>query len=248
MKVYDEDFYADQEELSAQSAREVVPYIIDAIRPESVLDVGCGKGTWAAEFARCGVDAYGIDGPWAEANTRIPGRLITYDFGAATGEVAPALPKARFDLVTTFEFLEHIDGSKARDLVRFLTSLSDVVIAGAAIPDQGGAHHVNEQWPAYWRDLFAEQGFVAYDFLRPAIWGNTQVEPWYAQNSIGYFRGSVPQDLVEKTEALALAALRNPPALVHPTFYSRIIDRLTRPMGVKWHLEQIITRSKRQLD
>ncbi len=45
--LYDEDFYNSQKDGSYKSACEILP-IVDSIFPkiESVIDIGCGVGTW----------------------------------------------------------------------------------------------------------------------------------------------------------------------------------------------------------
>ena len=47
---YAEQFYAEQREGSLCSAREVVPLILELVNPRSVVDVGCGVGTWLSVF------------------------------------------------------------------------------------------------------------------------------------------------------------------------------------------------------
>ena len=240
MNVYDAKFYQEYDSVTSRSARAVIPHILETIGPHSVLDVGCGGGAWVEVFAAHGVESYGIDGPWAEAGTRIPDRLVTFDFLKARAPYDPKLPRARFDLVTTFEFLEHIDPDKAPAIVAFLTRLTDVVIAGAAIPGQGGRYHVNEQWPAYWQALFAKEGFVAYDFLRPLTWDLESAEPWYVQNAIGYFRGAPPAHVVERATAAALARLQAPAALVHPRMFAYARDPYHQAI---WSQVQGLSRS-----
>ena len=43
---YDAAFYQHQQDGSLQSAREIVPHIIQLAAPASVVDVGCGVGAW----------------------------------------------------------------------------------------------------------------------------------------------------------------------------------------------------------
>ena len=62
--------------------------------------------------------------------------------------------------------------------------LSSVVLFSAAIPYQGGTHHVNEQWPDYWAELFARHGYVAIDCIREKVWNNQDVDWFYAQNML----------------------------------------------------------------
>jgi FkbM family methyltransferase len=90
------------------------------------------------------------------------------------------------------------------------------VLFSAAIPFQGGAGHVNEQWPSYWAALFAKHDYVAYDVVRPAVWEDDRVAFWYAQNMILY---------VDRAHAPALRTdvrPKDPPRdLVHPALHIR---------------------------
>lgn len=65
-KIYDKNFYLEQKDKSYISATKVIPIIIDAIHPKTMIDVGCGVGTWTRAFQEFGVDAYGIDGDYVD--------------------------------------------------------------------------------------------------------------------------------------------------------------------------------------
>ena len=55
--------YADWLSGSLESARVVVPLLVEATSPRSVVDVGCGIGSWLAAFQEAGVeDVLGVDG------------------------------------------------------------------------------------------------------------------------------------------------------------------------------------------
>lgn len=54
-----------------------------------------------------------------------------------------------FDVAESLEVAEHFEAKYAQNFINLLTSLSDIIIFSAAIPLQGGTHHVNEQPPAY---------------------------------------------------------------------------------------------------
>src|SRR5262245_45507317 len=61
---YDDAFYEDWDHEVRSSAEVVVPIVVDRLHPASVLDVGCGRGTWLQVFADAGVtDTIGVDGP-----------------------------------------------------------------------------------------------------------------------------------------------------------------------------------------
>lgn len=229
--LYGKKFYDKQGPSSAASAKVVVPHIVELFRPRSAIDIGCGIGTWCAALAEAGVtDVFGLDGPWVD-RVRFalgPERFVPFDFDTAAKPYAPPLPRPQFDLLVSFEFLEHVDPIHAGDIVAFMTGIADVIVAGAAPPGQGGKNHVNEQWPAYWADQFAARGFVAFDALRPLIWNLDGVEPWYLQNPICYFKGAVPQAVIARAEQAALQQLRRPQALVHPQLLQRKASALAR--------------------
>jgi len=181
--VYDSDFYQDQISGSLQSAREVVSIVLSMVRPQSVVDVGCGMGTWLSAFREHEIqDVIGLDGDYVNRkNLLIPENLfIPHDL---TKRIEL---EREFDLVMSLEVAEHLSSEFAKNFVKGLVSLGKVVLFSAAIPGQGGTHHVNEQWPEYWRDLFAEQGYVAVDCLRTRIWNNRKVQVCYRQNIMFY--------------------------------------------------------------
>lgn len=157
------------------SAETVVPIVADLVKPTSVVDVGCGEGWWAAEFAKRGCDVLGLDGAYARVDlTGIPFKAVDL-FG-------PIPDLGSFDLAVSLEVAEHLPASRADGFVADLCALAPVVLFSAAIPGQGGAHHVNEQPITYWAERFKANGYAVSGALRWMIWDNDQVECWYRQN------------------------------------------------------------------
>ena len=197
---YDQAFYEHQSDGSRRSAEVVLPIVFDWTGfPKSVVDVGCGVGTWLAACAANGVDEIlGIDGDYVDvAKLQIPKQ-----FFMAQDLLSPPPVKKRFDLAMSLEVGEHLPAESANKLVGYLTSLSDQVLFSAAIPGQGGVHHVNEQWPTYWADMFASYGYVPLDPIRPLVWQNPVVERFYSQNAFLYLK----EELVEGDDRLVDAA------------------------------------------
>jgi hypothetical protein len=93
---------------------------------------------------------WGVDGEYVNIKTlAIPEeRFIPYDLKR------PYRIDRAFDLVVSLEVAEHLPADCAETLVDSLTGLGSVVLFSAAIPYQGGEHHINEQWPEYWIRLF----------------------------------------------------------------------------------------------
>jgi SAM-dependent methyltransferase len=182
---YDAAFYADQADGSLRSARVVVPIVMDLVRPTSVLDVGCGLGTWLAAFAEVGVsDFLGVDGDYVDrAKLKIPADR----FRPVNLTDPPALGRT-FDLAACLEVAEHLPAPAAPRLVKLLTEAAPAVLFSAAIPGQGGTDHINEQWPSFWRELFTANGFVRLDPIRPRVLRDRRVEWWYQQNAFLFVR------------------------------------------------------------
>src|SRR5690606_16087480 len=123
----------------------IAPYVFKEVRPKSVVDVGCGLGTFLRAFKDLGVkDVYGLDGPWVRRDL-----LYKYieegEFEEADLE-KPIEVTRRFDLAISLEVAEHLSEARADGFVADLGKLSDNILFSAAIPGQGGDHHINEQW------------------------------------------------------------------------------------------------------
>lgn len=199
---YDEAFYAHIRDGAARSAAAVSALLYPHLRPRSILDVGCGDGTWLLAWSALGVaDFAGVDGVHLE---RGPLRIEADRFRAADLS-QPLRLERRFDLVQSLEVAEHLPASAADDFVASLTRHSDLVLFSAAPPGQIGNHHLNEQPYEYWRRRFAAAGYDCYDFVRPALARAAEVEPWYRYNMFLYVQRRAAAALPQ-----AIAATRVP--------------------------------------
>ncbi len=188
---YNTAFYQNQSSTSRQSAQIVLPLVKTFINPKSVVDIGCGVGTWLSVWKELGAEnIHGFDGDYVQKDQ------LQIDAEAFTGQdlsqpIADELVKQyKCDLVSTLEVAEHLPEAAAGQFVETLTKFSDVVLFSAAAPYQGGVGHVNEQWPDYWAEKFKSYNYVAIDCIRPQIWDNNNVSWWYAQNIILFVRQS----------------------------------------------------------
>jgi len=210
---------------SVESAKRIVPIMMQLVRPKSIVDVGCANGELLQVCREKGVrDVFGIDGPWVQKkNLRIPENL----FMPADLE-KPVRIGRTFDLVISMEVAEHLHEQAAKTFVDTLTGLGPVILFSAAIPLQSGANHLNEQWPEYWKKLFDRKGYVLVDCIRRRLWDDNDVTFWYAQNSFLYVR----KDYLKKDKTLRKEFETSPPfplTAIHPKIYLTYA-RLFRPL------------------
>ena len=166
---------------NTRSAGEIVPIISEIIKPKSVIDVGCGLGTFLKVFKDEGAKrVLGLDGKWVDLSL-LKKNISTSEFIVADLEKEININE-QFDLAISLEVAEHISEDAADQFIRSLTKLSKVVLFSAAVPGQKGYGHINEQWPDYWRKKFASYDYDFYDVIRPLIWDNQNVFWWYKQN------------------------------------------------------------------
>ena len=180
---YSHDFYDYIDAGSRRSARAVADLLLPEMAIASLLDVGAGHGAWAAEWLAAGVgDVLAVDGDYvARDQLAIPATyFMAHDLAT------PLALKRTFDLVQTLEVAEHLPHAKADLFVDNLVAHGDVILFSAAVPHQGGEHHVNEQPPEYWRAKFAARHFAVFDFIRPGLVNKDGVMPWYRFNSYIY--------------------------------------------------------------
>lgn len=161
--------------------RVIVPILMELFNPKSVVDVGCGLGTFLHAFRELGIhDVLGIDGEWV--NSQLLLEHIPADKFMVADLEKPMSVGRRFEMAICLEVAEHLNKKSAKTLIETLTELSDVVVFSAAVPNQGGQNHINEQWPSYWEELFSEYGFLLFDIIRDRIWNSPNVYYWYKQN------------------------------------------------------------------
>lgn len=231
---YSKKYYQTIETGSAVSAAEVIPVVLYFLSPASVVDIGCGTGAWLSEWKKKDInDILGIDGNHISSDQLM---IEKEKFQIADLEKEISLSR-RFDLVMSLEVAEHISACSAATFVHSICQLGDIVLFSAAIPGQGGVNHINEQYPAYWIDLFKKEEFSAYDCIREIIWMNKKIDTCYRQNLLFF----VKDEAKEKYPSIT-TNIRTVLPLVHPEhfekkeellfFYKRI---LRTPFHAGWH-------------
>ncbi len=164
----------------------VADLLASELQFDSVLDLGCGAGFLLARLHELGKTVVGVDGSIhaiAAAPPEIKDKVFLHDL------TRPWLIHRQFDLVICTEVAEHLDGQFADLLVDTICQRSRrFAYFSAAVPGQGGTHHVNEQPHEYWIQKFAHRGFsllaVQTDSFRQKLAIPAPSITWFAQNSL----------------------------------------------------------------
>lgn len=148
-------------------------------KPQSLLDVGCGNGTWLKAAFEFGIpEVFGVDGVEVSSEDL----HIDRDFIKIQDLTKHWDLNKKFEVVICLEVAEHLDKTHADSLIASIVKHGETIYFSAACPGQPGQHHVNCQWPEYWQHLFNEHGYVCEDIARWKMWDNSRIERWYRQN------------------------------------------------------------------
>ncbi|WP_050995979.1 methyltransferase domain-containing protein [Bradyrhizobium yuanmingense] len=195
---YSTGYYEGISNASKRSAEAMLPKVFEIVQPKSWIEIGSGTGSWTQTAMELGVpDCVAVDGPWVkDSELLIPRQnFIKHDL------TQPLKLNRNFDVALSLEVAEHLEERFAETIVGTLTSHADVIVFGAAIPMQGGTHHINEQWPSYWISKFADQGYECIDYIRPSMWRDERVAPFYIQNTFLFLKVGSQPELASKLRA-----------------------------------------------
>lgn len=185
---YNKEFYAGQKDKSYYTAKQVLPIIFENVHVDSVVDFGCGTGSWLKAAEELGANSIlGVDfGNSQEYLFIRPEQLMKRDL------TQPIQLEHQYDLVISVEVAEHLPPDSAETFIETLCNHGKVVLFSAAIVGQGGDGHLNEQFLSYWKRLFEKREYVMLDFIRFKIWDREDIPFWYRQNLVMFVSKSVP--------------------------------------------------------
>lgn len=217
MKTYSSSFYDHQQDVSYRSACAIIPYVFSIYNPRSIIDFGCGVGTWLAAAKKEGIDRLvGLEGKWVQKDSLADPtiKLINTELESNVSL------KEKFDLAISMEVAEHLSPERGSSFVKDLTKHAPVVLFSAAIPGQRGIHHINERKQDYWVNEFRKHGFECFDVVRAKFWNDSSIGPAYRQNCFLFAKPEVKLNINQ--EFLLPDSMVN---LVHPVVFDRELDR-----------------------
>ena len=152
---------------------------LDCYGVETVIDIGCGDGSYTRYLLNGGFDCMGYDG-----NPHTP--EVT---GGLCGIADFSEPQdlGLFDAVVCLEVGEHVPAEFEGILLDNIAGHAcDVIVLSWAIPKQGGDGHVNERSNEYIMAAMLERGWMIEASLTKMLRGRTSNAYWF-QNTIMVF-------------------------------------------------------------
>jgi cyclopropane fatty-acyl-phospholipid synthase-like methyltransferase len=218
---YSKAFYFAQTRSASLAASKYANIIKSYYHPTSVIDFGCGHGSWLKSFDESFSvsELVGVDGSWNSSENMPDEKIRFIPLDLASSNVLPS-PK-RFDLAMSVEVAEHLPKASAESFVDLISSCSDVVVFGAAITLQGGINHINEQFPSYWAEIFLARKYYPFDIFRQVVWDDFDIPFWYKQNTFLYVKQN--SELFKYLLTINIYPIENTQFMnaIHPEFYIR---------------------------
>ncbi|MGD9703392.1 MAG: class I SAM-dependent methyltransferase [Acidimicrobiia bacterium] len=231
--LYDQRFYDELWEGGRRAAQLVLPDVIAGVSPTTIVDVGCGGGSWLSVAADLGVaDLTGVD---SAQSRRATSRFDAFNFIEADLARTLELPRS-YDLAMSIEVAEHLPPERAEGFVADLTRLAPVVLFSAAYPGQGGTGHINEQWPSYWVERFAAIGYRSLEVCRATHWNDRESPMAIRTNMLLYVDSSIASRFVNRWPSPVMVDVVHPSLwdsalLQHRRAPHRLAGRVLREYG-----------------
>ena len=180
MYIYDESFYDESNNRTKKAAEYILPLVLKKINPKSIVDFGCGEGVWLEVVKEINneIEIMGLDGPYVREERL---RISRQCFQTVNLEQKIKLDR-KYDLAMSFEVAEHISEKNSDIFIESLTNAADRIVFSAAIPNQGGTNHINEQWQSYWIQKFSQKGYFVDVSLRNYLWNMEEIDFFRRQN------------------------------------------------------------------
>jgi cyclopropane fatty-acyl-phospholipid synthase-like methyltransferase len=160
-------------------AKIIIPELQKIFPIKSVLDVGCGGGSFLHGCFDEGLSVFGVDGEHVKSSLQIGQECLM-----VVNLEEPLNLKRQFDLCASMEVAEHLDFRFSDTFIDTMCCHSNNILFGAAQPLQPGIHHVNCQTLEFWQKKFSDRGYTHISSVSEWIRSNRNIYHWYRKNSM----------------------------------------------------------------
>ena len=172
--------FSTKEERTRYAAEKILLIVMKHFKVKTAADFGCGTGIFLKFLKDNGVSVTGLDREHNEKRIL----AITEEEFIQADLTKPVHLGKKYDLSISLEVAEHLPESSAETFITSLCEASDVVLFSAAVKGQGGVGHINEQFLSYWQKIFLKKNYFMLDIIRPEIWNDENIPPYYRQNAV----------------------------------------------------------------
>ena len=157
LPLYNDEFFEWHLKYARNYSIETMDWLIDKYNPKSVVDFGCGIGSYLESCYNKGlrkIKGYDIGGDYAKKYT--PDYLHKFiEYTDCTKEI----DTDKYECVMTFETIEHIEPSGTDTFIQNLiksTEKNGYILFTGAPTEQDGCGHINCHDKAYWLEKFSK--------------------------------------------------------------------------------------------
>lgn len=186
IKLYDEDFFLWHKIHAREYSIRNMDWYIERYKPRSLVDFGCGIGSYLESAEKHGLFYWGFD--ISESITSHMPDFIKKRVSIEDCTI-PINMNKQFDCVISFETAEHIRREGTEQFVKnLINATSWRLLFTAAPPGQEGTGHINCRPKEFWIEQFSKELKYNPELSDEiaAMWG-LQGAPWYIVKNLIVF-------------------------------------------------------------
>ena len=187
-KLYNKYYFKNLSLVSYYAGKIVLNELYKLYKFTSVVDFGCGTGSWlkaANEIIKIKKELTGIDGEYSKTIHIFKDAKYIYK------DLENKIFINKHDLAISLETAEHLSPERSKGFVKDLCSAADVVLFSAAVDGHGGTNHLNERTQSYWINLFKKNKYDPFIFInRKKYWFHKTFKkcPYYISGSFLFIK------------------------------------------------------------
>ncbi len=183
LSLYNDEFFEWHQKHTIEYQTKTFQWYIDKFKPKSVVDFGCGIGTYLKTAFDNGIKelkGYDIGGEFAKKYT--PAEVqqfieykdctkpisFSHSISSQNPDFLKKVKNTSYDCIISFETAEHIDPEGTdvfiNNIIAAAERIKSTILFTAAPPGQEGCGHINMHPKEFWIDKFFNQSF---GFIKP---------------------------------------------------------------------------------